>query len=81
MENGVPRFEFQYYHGYSFYFFYYTKSLRRFHNIWDLGGNDLLEWKEARAKFSLAKVYCDFGVKLLAFYGSVCERMFSQHGA
>jgi hypothetical protein len=56
----------------------YSKGLRYFQDIWDLGRNDFLEWDEAHTKFSLAYVYYDFWIKLLEHYGLFRDRIISQ---
>ena len=40
-----------------------------------------MEWEEAKAKFSLAKLYYEFWVKLVEFYGPFRDRMCGQHKA
>ena len=57
-----------------------SKGLRFFCDIRDPCRNDLLGWEGAQIKFSLAKSYYDFWVKLLEHYGQFRERMCSQLG-
>ena len=57
------------------------KGLRYFRDVWDLGRYEFLKWEISRVKFSLAKIYHDFWVKLLDIYGPFRDRMLSLQSA
>lgn len=42
-------------------FVLYSKGLRQFHDIWDPGRNEFIEWKKRISKFSLQMFITTFG--------------------
>ena len=59
----------------------YKKGLRwpmTFPDPWNPCWNDFTRWEEDRTTLSLLGIYCDFWVKMLEFYDSLCARKLNQ---
>ena len=56
----------------------YGKVLRYFRDIWGPGRYEVHNWEAAKGKLSHDKIYHDFWIKLLEFYGLSHDRMLNQ---
>ena len=75
LEDGIPRFVFWHFYGKGSYLVY--EELRCFRDIWDPRIYECFNWEDVEAKFTLAKIYHDFWIKLLAFYKPFRDMMLS----
>lgn len=53
-------------------------DLRYYKDIYDLGRYNLLNWEDAKVKFSLEKIHQGFWLQTIEFYGPFWEKMLNQ---